>query len=302
MSEAAVAPNQQLRVILLNNGLEEDRAVNIAEKFSEFFHQGQEWAEKAKGIQVTSMNQVADMEHAREGRLFLKKKRTSIESLRKNLKELSLKEGRAIDMIAKHLTGLIEPTERYLEEQETFVLREKVRVRRELIEARLEQLRPFDCGASENDLAMWSEQEFNNYLTDCQQSYETEKRAILERAEQQQRQTEFEAREKEELRKANKRLAAELEEQRQHNLVARENLDGFIREAQKRDNQKQAEEEAQRQYNVASDREKLTKLASSLSRASIPQIQSQQAADILHRVECMLTEIETFIQREAAKL
>lgn len=173
MSEVAVTPSQQLRVILTNNGLEEERAVLIADKFNEFFLQGNEWAETAKTLNVTSLDQVSEMKQARQGRLFLKQRRVGIEKLRKELKERSLKEGRAIDMIAGHLTSLVEPTERYLEQQETFPLREKARLRRELIDSRRERLRAFEADdTNDTFLATQTESEFVNYLDTCRDLYE----------------------------------------------------------------------------------------------------------------------------------
>ena len=75
------------------------------------------------------------MKLARVGRLFLMKKRTAIETVRKELKEQALREGKAIDGIANVLKALIIPIEEYLKKQEDFVvLKEAARIEAERAE------------------------------------------------------------------------------------------------------------------------------------------------------------------------
>lgn len=102
------------------SGLEPTKAQIILEQFTGYFAMAAEWEAKAKAIVITDVNQRADMEIARIGRLFLKEKRLTIEKTRKSLKEQSLREGKAIDGIAQVLKSLIEPIESYLEKQERF--------------------------------------------------------------------------------------------------------------------------------------------------------------------------------------
>lgn len=73
-----------------------------------------------KAIKVTSVDQREDMLKAKEQRLALKRARTTVENKRKELKEESLKTGRAIDAVAKFVKTTIEPAEKYLETQEKF--------------------------------------------------------------------------------------------------------------------------------------------------------------------------------------
>lgn len=73
-----------------------------------------------KAIRVTSVDQKEDMLKAKEQRLALKRARTTVENKRKELKEESLKTGRAIDAVAKFVKTTIEPAEKYLETQEKF--------------------------------------------------------------------------------------------------------------------------------------------------------------------------------------
>lgn len=119
--EAETVTNNQLTRIVNESGLEKTKADYILEKFQDFFKMAGDWERKAKTLVVTNETQTTEMKMAREGRLFLKNKRVEIEKVRKDLKEQSLREGRAIDGIANVLKGLIEPTEDFLERQEKFV-------------------------------------------------------------------------------------------------------------------------------------------------------------------------------------
>ena len=83
----------------------------MLDNFSDYFKIAAEWEQKAKTIKVVDETQKADMEMARVGRLFLREKRIAIEKKRKELKEQSLREGKAIDGIANVLKAVIVPIE-----------------------------------------------------------------------------------------------------------------------------------------------------------------------------------------------
>jgi len=112
--------DNKLMVIVEESGLETTKAQVLLERFSGYFKIAAEWEKKAKAIQVTDASQVVDMKMARTGRLFLRDKRIAIEKARKELKEQSLREGKAIDGIANVLKAVITPIELYLEKQEKF--------------------------------------------------------------------------------------------------------------------------------------------------------------------------------------
>lgn len=113
--------NESLEIIIHNSGLEETDRDVIVKSFGDFEAVASDWKAKAEVIKVTDSSQVAEMKMAREGRLFLREKRIAIENTRKEMKEQSLRRGQAIDAIAKYLKSLIEPIEKYLDEQEHFV-------------------------------------------------------------------------------------------------------------------------------------------------------------------------------------
>ena len=111
----------QLSIIVRESGLEKTKAKVLLDNFSNYFEITADWENKAKAIVVTDASQKAEMQMARVGRLFLREKRISIEKTRKELKEQSLRESKAIDGIANVLKALIIPIEEYLEKQEKFV-------------------------------------------------------------------------------------------------------------------------------------------------------------------------------------
>jgi len=118
---AVIEKENQLAVIVKESGLEPSKAAYILENFQSYFEIAAEWEVKAKTLIVTNPYQKAEMEQAREGRLFLREKRIAIENSRKKLKEEALREGKAIDGIANVLKALIVPIEEYLDTQEHFV-------------------------------------------------------------------------------------------------------------------------------------------------------------------------------------
>jgi len=135
----------ELVKILEENGLPGGpKAQYIIENFDEYFAIAEEWAERAKSINVTDDKQTVQMELARTGRLFIRDKRIAIEKARKLMKEDVLAEGRAIDGIAKKLTALLTPIEEHLDRQEHFVeMRRKAEheARQREIERRMEEER-----------------------------------------------------------------------------------------------------------------------------------------------------------------
>jgi hypothetical protein len=125
----------QLQTIVQTSGLDKTKADYLLEKFKDAFAIASEWEAKAKNIEVTEETQIADMQIARIGRLALREKRLEIEKTRKELKEQSLREGKAIDGIANVLKMLIVPVEEYLDKQEHFI---DYKIKAQLEEQRIE--------------------------------------------------------------------------------------------------------------------------------------------------------------------
>ncbi len=85
-----------LALMIKESGLEQTKAQVLLDKFTGYFQIASDWEKKAKAITVTDAGQKAEMQMARTGRLFLREKRIQIDRTRKELKEQSLREGKAI--------------------------------------------------------------------------------------------------------------------------------------------------------------------------------------------------------------
>lgn len=129
----------ELQELIGKSGLDPVKSNYLLTEFSDYQKISEYWKQSAAKIIVTSGTQIEDIKAARDGRLILRDKRIAIEKRRKELKEQSLREGKAIDAVAKYLTGLIEPIEKYLDDQEHFTENQiKEQIRQQVEKKRLE--------------------------------------------------------------------------------------------------------------------------------------------------------------------
>lgn len=213
---------QQITDLIQTANLETTKAQTIQNAFKGFFDVAAQWETKAKTLTVTDATQVVEMKMAREARLFLKNKRVEVEKKRKELKENLILEGRVIDGIASVLTALIEPTEKYLEEQEKYAEIKEAERRAQLQADRETALKPYNVQTQFYKLGDMSEAEFQRFLEASkiahQQQQEAQAKAEQERIEAQQK---AEA-EREAQRIENERLKKEAEEREAELKKARE--------------------------------------------------------------------------------
>jgi len=71
----------KLEVIAKESQLPTTKSQSILEQFQGYFEIASEWESKVKAIVVTDENQKAEMELAREGRLFLMKPHFCLENI-----------------------------------------------------------------------------------------------------------------------------------------------------------------------------------------------------------------------------
>jgi len=146
-------------------GLESTAQEMVLGGFHDFEAQALKWKEAADKIVVTSEHQTEAMGEARKARLALRSIRTDVEKRRKELKEDSLRYGKAIDSVGNYLKGLIEPIEESLEQKEKFAEIQKELRRQKLLNERTEKISSFVAvlGPMAIDLASMSEDEFNQH-------------------------------------------------------------------------------------------------------------------------------------------
>lgn len=158
--EVETLPENQLALIIKKTGLDENKGLVLQERFSEFFDLASEWKAKADSLVITDVSQKEEMKQADEARKFLKNKRTGLEKVRVSLKEDSLKEGRAIDEIARTLTDLIEPLEEDFKQKATFQIRYEAAIKEKLKLERFELLREYTADPNIYPLGELSEEAF----------------------------------------------------------------------------------------------------------------------------------------------
>lgn len=195
--------------VIENSDLDPAKANYIKEKFSAFFDKAHEWATAAKLINITDISQVGEMKKAREARLALKDIRVSADKVRKELKEQSLREGKAIDGVANIIKALIVPIEEYLEKQENFAEElekaEKERVNSERIVA----LQPYVPDTSMFNLKEMTEEGFQSLLKSSKIAWEAQKEAERKGKEEREAKEKADKEAADEQRKENERLKSE---------------------------------------------------------------------------------------------
>lgn len=136
--------NKDLTLVIKEANLETSTSTQLEQAFSDYFKQANDWKEKASQIKITSIDQVEEMQAAREARLALKRIRVDANKTRKLLKEESLRYGKAVQGVYNVIEYLVKPIEQYLEDQEKFAEREQARIIQELKQKRLIESLPYE--------------------------------------------------------------------------------------------------------------------------------------------------------------
>ena len=134
---------KEIAIKAIDDNLNPEMALSLKNTFMPFFEQAEEWAKKAKEINITDVTQIKEMQLARDTRLNLRTIRINVEKTRKELKEESLRKGKAIDGIANVIKFLIVPIEEHLQEQENFVIIQEEKRKSELKESREKELEQY---------------------------------------------------------------------------------------------------------------------------------------------------------------
>ena len=314
--------------IVETSGLEKTKANYILEKFQDYFKIASDWEQKSRALVVSSPSQIAEMKMAREGRLFLRQKRLDIERARKELKEQSLREGKAIDGIANVLKALIEPIEDYLDKQERFV---------EIKEDEMREKRKLERTAEMQSLLM--NVEFYDVKNMPEESYrqlvDGERRAIQQRLEEERRMEaerianeKAEAEEKERMRLENEKLKRETEAKEKE--LAKSRTEAEARERKLKSEQEvklkkereqrerlqlelktRAEADARERKRIedeekaarrAPDKQKLLVLAENIESFELPEVKSGEAKKVIDGVRELLAKTGNFIRGRVEKM
>ena len=218
---------KELQVIVQQNSLQPATAQSLQASFAPIFSQARSVIEKSRGIVVTDANQKLEMKMARACRLELKAIRVTGDKLRKELKDESLRVGRAIDGFNAILLHIVETEEKRLQAQEDFVEQQEAQRKATLKADREKVLATIQVDPNLYQLGDMSEETFQQLVegTKLARAAEAERRRKEEADRIAKEKADAEERERirlenERLKKeaADKAAAEKLERERRHDL------------------------------------------------------------------------------------
>jgi hypothetical protein len=291
--------NNELQLVVEQTGLEKSKVETVLNSFGKNFQEAKVTVEKAKSISVTSEDQKEEMLEARKIRLQLKDIRVNVENTRKELKEQSLREGKAIDGAANIIKALIIPVEEYLENQEKFAEIQETKRKAERLAQRIELLSPFVEDISFYSLNDISDEAFKKLLDDSKKAFEAQKEAEKKAEQERIEQEKKEEKKRQRIKKENEKLKKEAEE-RERQLAkereAREKAEDEIK-AKKEAEEKAAKEEDEKKKNEELEKlkaEKEARLAPDKEKMRVVYKNIQTITDNIHSL--------TFASDEARKV
>lgn len=271
--------NNELIEVVKATELAPSEAQVMLDNFTDLFEQAKQWELKAQTIVVSEETQVAEMEQAKEARSALKRIRLDAEAKRKELKEKSLREGKAIDGIANVIKALIVPIEEYLEKQEKFLEIRKEERLQVMVTNRRVLLANYIENPDFYNLKEMSEEGFNTLVENSKVAFVAKKKAERDIEEARIKKEEDNRIEQEKIRQERDKLLKEAAAQEKirvaerekeaverEKIVAQQKKDSEARQAAEKEllEKKQAEEnvlkaESDRIAKEIADKEKLAK-------------------------------------------
>jgi len=223
MSTALITP--EFEIVPAEIGLDLAAKNSLELAFAGFFETAAKWRDQAAAI--------TDPKLARTARLELKNLRVAADKKRKELKEDSLRMGKAIDGANNILLSIIVPIERGLEDIEKAEERRIAEELRQRTEARIAEFSPYITpGMLMPPLGVMTEEQFQATLADAKLLYEMKleasRKAEAERIEREA----AEARERLRIAEENERLRKEAAEREAQMKAEREAAAAKQREAE----------------------------------------------------------------------
>jgi len=326
----------KLALIVEETGLEKETANAIIARFSQYMERIGEWEEKATALVVTNVTQVEEMKQAREARLILKNIRVEADRVRKELKEDSLRYGKAVQRVYNEIEYRITPIEEHLLNQEKFAEyaeRDRMNALRAM---RQDELRPYqEYVPLSLDLATLSDEEYVKFCGMVQAQHAENLRHIAEMEQKRKEAEEAAEKERERLAKENaaliekqkkimaaqreaariadeklaeeRRIAAkELAKEREAARIEREKAEALRRQEEARVAQQKAEEAARKRAEAralrAPDLSKLLDLATTLDSIIIPSMKSTEMQQVADNARLLLNKTAAYIRQTLATI
>ena len=306
-----------IQKIVTESGLSRGLGDDLVQAFGPPFAEASNLIAASRQIVVTDATQVTEMRAARTARLKLREIRTAAEKRRKEMKEDSLRMGKAIDNVAKTIAMLTEPEEARLEEAEKFAERAEAARKASLRSSREELLRPFNIDTSYYDLGSMPDVTFAGLLESTRIAHEAKIAAAKKAEDDRIAETKAKAEEDARIRAENERLRqeradqaarhakkqAEAEAKLRAEREAREKLEREQREREQAEAKKKAAEaRAAKKAAMAPDADKLRALARDLSAVKRPQMATEEGEAALQNLLAMVSQVVVRIRESAEAL
>jgi hypothetical protein len=267
-------PNNELVRVVTESGLENQTAEMLTSSFLPFFEKAKEWNEKAKALVVTDASQVSEMKMARVARLALREIRIDADKKRKELKEDSLRYGKAVQGVYNVIEYLIAPIEKHLQDQEDFAKIQEEKRKSELAASRQMDLQPYiEFVPYQVDLGSLTDEAWDKLLSGAKlqmaAKIEAERKAEEERIEASRKDSE----ERERIRLENERLKAAAIERERLATIEREKA-----EAERKALEEKARKEREEAERVLADER--AKAEAELKRIEAAAIERERLATI----------------------
>lgn len=303
-----------LAIELQKENLPEQDALALQGSFAPFFREAERLKDQALSIVVVSADQKDVIASAREMRLNLKAIRTSTENARKNLKDESLRRGRAIDGMANVIKFIIVPLEEHLEAQEKFAEVQRQKEIEKVKQVRVAELAQYDVDASlYSNLGEMQNDMYANLLTGAKHAYDLKFEAQKKAEQDRKKNEEAEMKERERIRIENEELrekAAVQELARKEEQKKREIAESALRrqrelreeEERERKAEEQKKERAAKKLAAAPDKKKLESVAIFIDSIALPIVESEDAKTVVKSVESLLKKVSNFIRSQSEGL
>lgn len=292
-----VAPEdeQQLAVIVEKEHLSGETGLSLQQSYAPLFAQARGVIEKSRGIVVTDGKQKLEITMARACRLELKAIRVAADKTRRDLKDESLRKGRAIDGFFNILSELVANEETRLENHEKFVERQEAARKEALRVERTKVLTDMQADPTIYQCGEMTEETFQQLVEGIRLARAAAaERARKEEAERIERETKERA-EQERIRAENERLKAEAAEREKKAAIERELAEKELRRL--------AEEKAETERAAKAERERIAKenadreAALAAERARV----AKEKADAEEKTRRELAEQKRFADEQRAK-
>lgn len=296
-----------LDLIIQEQGIELSDARKLVEAFGGPFKEAGEILATYKEIVVTDESQVDLMAEAKKRRLILKKARTTAENSRKELKSDIVKQGRAIDSVAKFIKSEIEPAEQYLELQEKFIqIQEEKRIA-ELKASRIDVLSNYeDVNLNAYNLESMTTEEFDQLVDSLDVAKKAKEELALKEEEERKAAAEAERKRQEERDREAAELREKLRVQEEEAAKVKAKADKL--EKEKRDQEKAEadakakamEEELKAQQSP--DKDKIIAYVDAFKAIPLPAVSDPDAAALIIKIRGGVEKLANNILAEVESL